>query len=150
MADGGDLLLYDGACGLCARSVQWVLEHDPLERPRRRGAPALRFAPLQGETAAPLLVRHGLQPGAQGFDSMVLVRDPGGPGERVLLRSDAAVGIGRYLGGRWAALARLATLVPRALRDGVYGVIARNRLRLFGAADACRVPRRDERGRFLP
>lgn len=145
--DAGLLLLYDGACGLCARSVQWVLEHD---RPDRGAAASLRFAPLQGETAAPVLARHGLAPGAGGFDTMVLVQDAGGPGERVLLRSDAAIGVGRYLGGRWAALARVARLVPRVLRDGVYGLIARHRLRLFGGADTCRVPRREERGRFLP
>ena len=44
------LLLYDGTCGFCAASVQWVLRHD------RRGT--LLFAPLQGETARPILERH--------------------------------------------------------------------------------------------
>jgi predicted DCC family thiol-disulfide oxidoreductase YuxK len=141
------LLLYDGGCGLCQRSVQWVLERD--HGPRR--GPALRFAPLQGDTAAPLLARHALAPEpGRGFDSVVLVVDPGGPGERALQRSDAALAIGRYLGGRWAALARLGGLVPRVLRDAAYGVVARNRLRWFGAADACRVPRGPERARFLP
>ncbi|MCO5167324.1 MAG: DCC1-like thiol-disulfide oxidoreductase family protein [Planctomycetes bacterium] len=141
------LLLYDGECGLCARSVQWVLERDPSPP---EGA-ALRFAPLQGPTAAPLLARHGIAADPRrGFDSLVLVLDPGGPEERALTRSEAALAIGRYLGGRWAALARLARLVPRALRDLVYALVARNRLRLFGGADACRVPRGPERGRFLP
>lgn len=138
------VLLYDGECGLCARAVQWTLERDVRAR-------TLRFAPLQGDTARPILARHGIAPHPErGFDSLVLVEDLGGPRERVLVRSDAALAIGRYLGGGLGWLARLAALVPRPLRDAVYHLIARNRLRFFGAADACRVPRGAERARFLP
>lgn len=138
------VLLYDGECGLCARSIQWVLERDLRQR-------SMRFAALQGDTAAPVLSRHGVAPHPQrGFESLVLVQDLGGPRERVLTRSDAALAIGRYLGGRHAALARLAGLIPRSLRDLAYGLVARNRLRFFGGADACRVPRGEERKRFLP
>lgn len=138
------VLLYDGECGLCARSVQWVLERDLHRR-------SLRFAPLQGETAAPVIARHGIAPHPErGFESLVFVRDLGGPGERVLTHSAAALAIGRYLGGRYAALARLGGLVPRLLRDLAYRLVARNRLRFFGTTDACRLPRREERGRFLP
>lgn len=142
------VLLYDGECGLCARSVQWVLERDLRQR-------SLRFAPLQGETAAPVIARHGARHGIaphpeRGFESLVFVRDLGGPGERVLTHSAAALAIGRYLGGRYAALARLGGLVPRLLRDLAYRLVARNRLRFFGTTDACRLPRREERGRFLP
>lgn len=146
------LLLFDGECGLCARSIQWVLARDaapPLSA--RTGAPALRFAPLQGPTAAPLLARHGIAADPRrGFDSLVLVADPDDPRERVLMRSDAALAIGRYLGGRWGALARLAALIPRPLRDLAYALVARNRRWLSGGVDACRVPRGGERARFLP
>ena len=38
-----ELLFYDGHCGLCHRSVQFLLRHDP-------GGRAFRFAPLQGCT----------------------------------------------------------------------------------------------------
>lgn len=142
------VLLYDGTCGLCARSVQWILEHD---QGPRRGGDVLRFAPLQGETAAPVLARHGISPHPdRGFESLVLVRDLGGPRERVLTHSDAAIGIGRYLGARWAPLARLAGLIPRGLRDLGYALVARNRFRMFGGVDACRIPKAGERKRFLP
>ena len=141
------VLLYDGTCGLCARSVQWILEHDA--GPRR--GDVLRFAPLQGDTAAPVLARHGIAPHPdRGFDSLILVRDLGGARERILTHSDAALGIGRYLGARWAPLARLAGLVPRGLRDLGYALVAKNRFRLFGTVDACRIPKAGERKRFLP
>jgi len=142
-ASPGPLLLFDGECGLCDRTVRWVLDHDP--------GGALRFAPLQGETAPPLLARHGLAPrSGAGFDTMVLVEEPGGPRERARVRSAAALAIGRYLGGGWRLLAGLAWLVPRPLRDAAYRLVARHRRRLFPAPAACGVPTPEERARFLP
>ena len=116
-----------GECGLCDRAVQFILRHDN----RRK---SLRFAALQGETAAPILARHGLTPPkGRGWDSMVYVEDPGGPGETTSLRSRAALQIGRYLGGRWKALARFGSLAPSALGDGAYRLVARARHRLHRA-----------------
>ena len=59
---GSPLLLYDGVCALCNAAVTFVLTRD------RSGA--VRFAPLQGETAAPLLAAH---PELSGVDSMVWI-----------------------------------------------------------------------------
>ncbi len=151
---GGPILLYDGACGLCARSVQWILEHEAP--PARRSTPGgrrppgpIRFATIQGQVAAPYLRRHGLASPTGEYDTMVLIVDPDGPRERALVRSQAALAIGTAVGGpyRWAAL--VGRLVPRPLLDAAYGLVARNRLRFFGGADACRVPRAAERARFL-
>lgn len=154
---GGPILLYDGACGLCARSVQWILEHEaapapggrPGGRDGRRSPGPIRFATIQGRVAAPYLRRHGVLSPSGEYDSMVLIVDPDGPRERALVRSQAALAIGTAVGGpyRWAAL--VGRLVPRPLLDAAYGLVARNRLRFFGGADACRVPRAAERARFL-
>ncbi len=46
------VVLFDGYCRLCDRSVQFVLDHD-----RRR---VFRFAPSQSPGAAPFLARCGL------------------------------------------------------------------------------------------
>ena len=43
------LVLFDGVCGFCDLTVQWLLQHDR--------ASVLRFAPLQGPTAAALRLR---------------------------------------------------------------------------------------------
>ena len=136
------LLLYDGTCGFCAASVQWVLAHDRVG--------TLRFAPLQGETARPILARH---PELVGVDSVVWVEES--PEalktlELVRMRSAAAIAVGRYLGGGWGFIARLATLVPRPLRDWGYDLIARHRHKLTRNGPECLVPTAEERGRFLP
>jgi predicted DCC family thiol-disulfide oxidoreductase YuxK len=54
----------------------------------------------------------------------------------------------RRLGMPWA-LASAALVVPAAIRDVAYRVIARNRLRWFGQRDTCRIPTPGEAGRFL-
>lgn len=139
------LLLYDGTCGFCAASVQWVLARDRVG--------TLRFAPLQGETARPILARH---PELAGVDSVVWVEgreqalETLKALERVRVRSDAALAVGRYLGGFWGVAARIAAPVPRALRDRVYDLIARHRHKLTRNGPECLVPTAEERGRFLP
>jgi predicted DCC family thiol-disulfide oxidoreductase YuxK len=136
---GRDVLLYDGVCGLCQRSVRWMLRHDPEGR--------LRFAAQQQPIAAEIFARHGLD--MRQVDSAVLVSNFDTPQERLALRSDAILGCLSVLGGRWAFLAGVAQLVPRALRDAAYRWLARNRIRLFGNAELCALPTPAERARFL-
>lgn len=132
------LLLYDGTCGFCAGSVRLILR---FERRRR----TLRFAPLQGAAAAAVRARH---PQLADLDTMVWVEPARGSGsERVLVRSDAALAIAAYLGGPWAA-ARVARIVPKAIRDATYAFVARHRHRLPGA-DTCVLPGDRDRARFL-
>jgi predicted DCC family thiol-disulfide oxidoreductase YuxK len=132
------LLLYDGTCGFCAASVQFILRHE------RHGV--LRFAPLQSELAAAIRGRH---PELEGVDSMVWVENGGeGRGERVAVRSDAALEVARYLGWPWRALGA-GWLVPRGLRDAVYDLVARHRHRLFSDPEACYLPPSDVRSRFI-
>ncbi len=105
----------------------------------------LRFAPRNGRTAAALGQRH---PELIGVDSMVWVQQQAGR-ELVLLRSDAAFAAARYLGGPWRILAMIGGLVPRAVRDPVYDLVARNRHR-FGGAAICAMVATDVRERALP
>jgi predicted DCC family thiol-disulfide oxidoreductase YuxK len=132
-------ILYDGVCGLCDRSVRWLLARD------LRGA--FRFAPLQGATAARVRSRHPALPPID--ETMVLVESPESEAERVRVRSDAALAILARLGGGWQLLAALGRLVPPPLRDAVYRFVARRRKRWFGELTACKVPAAAERERFL-
>jgi predicted DCC family thiol-disulfide oxidoreductase YuxK len=136
--DHGALLLYDGTCGFCCASVQFVLAH---ERSR-----TLRFAALQGSAGSEVVRRH---PHLNSVDSVVWYeRETASHPETVLVKSDAVLRIARYLGGGWR-LFGVMSLVPRAIRDSVYDLVARNRHRLPGTADACLVPPPEARERFI-
>lgn len=137
LSDTRSVLLYDGDCGLCAGSVQFVLRHEPAAARAR-----LAFAPLQGTFGTRVRERF---PELTGVDSVVWY-DPTGPAVRV--RSAAALAATAHLGGLWAVMATLGRLVPRPLRDAVYDQIARRRFQI--AAPACLLPSAEERARFLP
>jgi predicted DCC family thiol-disulfide oxidoreductase YuxK len=136
------ILLYDGTCGFCARSVQFVLER---ERPGS-AATRLRFATLAGPFGDAIRTKF---PAVASEDSVILFLPPDRQHPaRVLLRSDAALEVAVSVGGPIAILARLARLAPKAIRDSAYNLIARHRHRIAGA-QSCLVPTADQRSRFL-
>lgn len=132
------VLLYDGACGVCAWSMQFVLQREPAHR---RGA--LRFAPLQGALGTDLRAHY---PELAGVDSVVWF-DPADRLIPVRVRSDAALRTLRHLGGGWALMGTLGRCVPRLIRDAMYNAIATRRMSL--AAPRCLLPTPDQRQRFL-
>ena len=133
------VLLYDGVCGLCNRLVQFVLRHDDQDR--------FRFAALQSPLASRLLERHGAS--AANLDTFYIATNFDQAGEDLLARSDAALFVLQELGGGWRVLGAIFRGLPRALRDSVYNLIARNRYQVFGKFDSCPVPDPRHRHKFL-
>lgn len=135
---GAPIVFYDGVCGLCQRSVRFLLARDRTRR--------FRFAALQSDFAHATLAAHGRD--VSDLDTMYLLLDHGGPGERLLENSDAALTSVALLGGIWR-LAAWARALPRGWRDAAYAVLVRNRYRLFGRFDRCQIPPPEIRDRFL-
>jgi predicted DCC family thiol-disulfide oxidoreductase YuxK len=130
------IVLFDGRCGLCTRSVQFILKRDRDAR--------FRFAPLESAAAARTCARIGAPvPQAVEPDSIIVIADG-----RALDRSDAALAIAARLPFPWPIFA-VFRVVPRGLRDWAYGIVARNRYRWFGRHDACMIPSPEQRARFL-
>lgn len=131
------LMLYDGSCGFCAASVQFILRHERQH--------TLRFAALESELGDALRARH---PQLTGVDSMIWVDEQDGR-EHIQVRSGAALQAARYLGGTWGALGAIGALFPAPLRDGVYNFIARHRHRIMREPEQCYIPPPAVRARFL-
>lgn len=132
------IVLYDGVCGLCNRLNQFLLKRDRFDR--------LQFASLQSKFAGMILQRHALDP--SDLDTVYVVIDKGTPDERVLARSDAILHVLRLLGGVWR-IAFLGKVLPRALRDVVYRMVATNRYRVFGKSESCMLPEPVHRRKFI-
>ena len=131
-----DRLLYDGDCGLCHHAVNFVLEHDA-------SGSAFRFTPLQAERVSTDLPQGVTR--AELPDSVIVITER----DEVLVKSDAALYIGKRLGGVWRLLATAAQAIPRGMRDGVYDFIAQIRDRLFAKPEGlCPVAAPDIRARF--
>lgn len=117
-----DCVLYDGSCGLCHRAVRFLLSEDLLA--------GFTFAPLPTDVP----------------QQTVVVETEGGSR---LFRSDAARYILARLGGLWRIAAVALGLVPRAIRNFGYDMVARTRYRIFGRAkQACPNLPADLRARF--
>ena len=132
------IVLYDGVCGLCNRGVQFLLQRDRYDR--------LRFAALQSDFAATLLKRHGVD--HQELDTVYVVLNPGEANEALLAKSDAALFFAKAIGGVWN-LARLASIIPRPIRNWVYDLVARYRYRVFGKSETCMLPDPRHKHKFI-
>jgi len=132
------VLLYDGICSFCDRTVQFILDRDP--------GGTMRFAPLHGAFARDVLHRY---PALRGVDSLVVVEVEGPSHDAPpLVRSDAILSIAEYLGWPWRA-AVVFRLVPRFLRDWAYDLFARHRYRFFGRFESCPLPSPATQARFI-
>lgn len=128
-----EVIVFDGQCVLCSRSVHFIMERDPQRR--------FRFATMQSGSGRKLLRDHGLDP--EDPVSLLLF-----DGTRPWTDSEAVLRIATRLGGGWG-LVRVARIVPRALRDRMYRAFARRRFRWFGRRATCMLPSPGNADRFL-
>ncbi len=123
------IIFFDGYCGLCNRSVDFLIKRDKKK--------IFRYAPLQSDVAKKFL---GTLPDISTF----ILFENG----KIYYRSDAAIRAVSRLGGFYKT-AFLLRIFPKFLRDAVYNFIAKNRYRWFGKSESCRVPSKEERELFL-
>jgi len=133
------LVLYDGRCGFCNRSIRWFLKRDALDQ--------LRFAPSQSPVAAALLLRHGFD--AVAPNTLIVVRNAGRPQETVMTRTAGVLAMLFSLPQPWSNLAIGLGVFPKPLRDAGYRLIAALRYRLAGRYATCPLPTAEERAKFL-
>ncbi len=116
------LLVFDGDCGFCTASAHWI---------QRRLPDNVEVEPWQSLDLDQLgLTEHDVTTAAWWIDDQDA-------------KHRGHVAIGRALiasGGVWGAMGRLVTTPPLSwlARPG-YWLIARNRHRLPGATDSCRL-----------
>jgi predicted DCC family thiol-disulfide oxidoreductase YuxK len=136
------VIYYDGSCGLCHRTVRFLLAEDAAES-------RFRYAPLDSEAfqSALLEATSGFHSGDAVPDSVVVHR----PGMPMLTRAAGALEIGEQLGGLWRLIAVVVGWLPMRVSNGGYDFIARVRHRIFKRpADACPLLPAELRARFLP
>jgi predicted DCC family thiol-disulfide oxidoreductase YuxK len=127
------IVLFDGTCGFCDRSVHFILARDPQRK--------FRFAPVQSEIARKLMQQHQLDP--ENLDSMVVI-----DGDKAYTRSAAVLRIALELPDPWPLVGSLIFL-PAEWRDSAYDYVARHRKVWFKPVDACRAPTAAQREQFL-
>jgi predicted DCC family thiol-disulfide oxidoreductase YuxK len=132
-APGSLLVFFDDACGLCHRSVRFLLAED---------AAVCQFAFQGGDIAGQTIQEAEFA----NQDSLIVRRSDG----QLRSRSNAVVECLWQIGGMWRVLGGLLWCVPRPLRDAGYILMATIRHRLFPTPTAlCPLLPANLQSRFL-
>lgn len=126
------ILLFDGVCNFCNRSVQFIIKRDQ--------AAYFRFASIQSGTGQALLAQYNIP---TDLDSVILIENG-----RAYTESTAALKVCCQLDGAWKLFYALL-IVPPFIRNFFYRLFAKKRYRLFGQTDVCMLPTTKQKTRFL-
>lgn len=127
------IVLFDGVCNLCNGVVSFLIAQDKQK--------VLRFAAMQSAPGKALLEKYHFPTGY--IKSFVLIQNG-----KAYIKSNAALRLFNHLPWYWKWI-QAFWIVPKPVRDGVYGFISEQRYKWFGKKDQCRLPTPNERSRFL-
>ena len=131
--DDRPIIIFDGYCALCSGWARIVLRHDRAGR--------FRLLTAQSPLGRALYVHYGLHP--DDYETNILIADG-----RAWFKSEGSIRMAEGLGGPWR-LTGVFRVLPASVRDRLYEIVARNRLRLFGRRATCYAPDRQFADRFL-
>ena len=127
------IIIFDGICNLCERSVIFIINRDK----------ASIFKFVQAQSKSGLKLQSDLGINAIELQTIILVKNG-----KTLFKSDAAIEIAKYLDGAWKLIYVFKT-VPIFIRDKIYDYIAKKRYRWFGKKNVCMIPTKQLNERFL-
>ena len=128
------IILFDGVCNFCNASINFIIDRDSRNK--------FSFASLQSEIGRKLLQQYQV-PDTNSLDSVVLIKNG-----KVYKKSAAALEIVKDLNGLWPVLS-VFNLLPTFILDTFYDLLAKNRYKLFGKSETCRIPTPQLRQKFL-
>ncbi|XOV68457.1 MAG: thiol-disulfide oxidoreductase DCC family protein [Fluviicola sp.] len=125
------IVFYDGDCGFCNRSVNYVMKHDKTK--------SIHYASLQSEITKKIFVSNGWP---EADLSTFYFMENG----ELFQKSKAAFKVLKYFPWymQWLHVFRI---FPRAFRDWVYDQVAKRRRRI--SKGYCVMPNAEERKLFL-
>lgn len=125
------IIFYDGTCGLCNRSIQFVLNHERNSN--------LCFSSLQSEFALNFFRSHHFP--LPDLTTVYFFEK-----NHLHKKSKAAFKIIPYLKWYWQPL-RIFTILPTFITNRIYDFIARRRKRIGGTF--CVIPSEENKKRFI-
>jgi predicted DCC family thiol-disulfide oxidoreductase YuxK len=126
------ILLFDGECGFCNKSIQFFLKHEKNK--------VMSFAPLQSDVGKLLRTYFEID---EKIDSIILIRS-----HDAYIKSCAALRLTTYMKGLYPLLISLL-VIPPFIRNLAYNFIAKRRMKWFGRVESCALLKNEEKRRFL-
>ncbi|MEM7485847.1 MAG: DUF393 domain-containing protein [Bacteroidota bacterium] len=117
------IIVFDGECNLCNGVVGWLLKFAPED--------IFHFVPFQSPTGQELLQQHGFS--TDQLETVILFDENGKH-----THSDGFLKIIAKI-PKWKLVAALLAFVPRIIRDTIYNIASKNRVKWFGRSRTCTV-----------
>ena len=118
------IVLFDGVCNSCNFFVNFILRYDRKNQ--------FLFSSLQSSAAQSLIQNKSAF--TESMNTIFVISE-----HSMFTSSTAIFKIFGLLGYPWNIML-IFSLLPKSLTDFVYNMIAKNRYRLFGKRQSCRIP----------
>ncbi len=115
------IVIFDGECNLCNGVVGWLLKLAPTD--------IFSFVAFQSPYGQELLHTFGFP--KKELTTVILIDESG-----VHTQSDGFLKIIAQI-PKWSVIATLLAYITRIIRDTIYNVASKNRLRWFGKSRTC-------------
>src|SRR5690625_2056922 len=125
------IILFDGDCLFCNRSVQFIIKRDPQA--------IFKFTPLKSEVGQCLLKKYHVP---KTVNSLILIEN-----NHYFSKSTAALKISKHLTYLWKFF-YVFIFIPKPFRDIMYSFVANTRYKWF-KKEACTIPSPEIKKRFL-
>jgi predicted DCC family thiol-disulfide oxidoreductase YuxK len=127
-----NIVFFDGICNLCNFWVDFLMKKDPVCK--------LKYSSLQSDFAQNFLKQFEIR--SLELDSIVFYSN-----QRVFTKSEAIIKIFNTL--NIYPVFKVFGLLPKGFNDVFYELLAKNRYKLWGKKDFCRIPADSEKERFI-
>lgn len=127
------VVLFDGFCNLCSKSVQFIIKNDKKNR--------FRFASLQGQYGQKVLKEFNLP--EKQLNSFILLEDG-----KIYTMSSGILKVAKKLPGVWSVF-YVFIITPPFIRNAIYHFVANNRYKWFGKRNECWLPSPELSSRFI-
>lgn len=130
--DDRKIIFYDGDCMLCNRLIMFIMNKDIKD---------VYFSPLQSAFAQQYLEPLGVDASRKSSVYFTV-------GGKIFSKSTAVLNILASISPGYVLLSRILAIVPTALRDLVYDLVAKYRQRIF-REKVCLLPTPEQRKKIL-
>ncbi len=127
------IIFFDGVCGFCSRSLDWIINADKNE--------SLRYCTLQDGLGQSVNKELGMD---DNIDTVIGLYNG-----RYYTESDVTILICDHLGGGYKMISVILRCIPSFIRNGVYGLIAKYRYNLMGKTHYCYMPSPSTKSLFV-
>ncbi len=128
------IILFDGVCNLCEKSVQFIIKYDKKD--------IFRFVSIQS-TLGKEIINH-IKIDTTKIDSIILYE----PNFAYYYKAEAALRIAKELDGI-ISIVSLFLILPKSFLNLFYDYIAKNRYNWYGKKESCLLPTSEIKTKFL-